>query len=132
MATVANSILLLEDDPLIRDLVEAVLGDDGYDVLVCRSFGQLLARAAEVPGALAVTDFWGRSHETLSDEEREQVEQLARTVPTIMVTARTWVRTTAPADLGLMALVGKPFDIDDLAGVVTASLQRIAADRAAC
>ena len=123
-------VLLLEDDPMIRDLVEAVLADDGHEVRVCQSFDHLLTVAAESPGAVALSDFWGDSHQALSGEERDQIERLARTVPTVLVTGRTWVGTLQPNDLGLVALVPKPFDVDELCALVGASVARHQAEEA--
>ena len=115
-------VLLLEDDPVVRDLLECVFTDDGYSVQVCESPEQLLEAAATTPGALAVTDFWGDSHQTLADDERAQVVQLARAVPTVLVTARTWARTVTTEEVGLTALVRKPFDVDALAALVSDTL----------
>ncbi len=117
-----SNVLLLEDDPIIRHLLECVFTDDGYSVQVCETPEQLLEAAATTPGALAVTDFWGHSHQTLADEERAQVVQLARTVPTILVTGRAWAWTVAAGDLGLVAVVRKPFDLDALVALVATAV----------
>ncbi len=118
----SGTVLLLEDDPGLRDLLEAVLTDDGQDVRPCESPEQLLRVAAESPAALALVDFWGESHRALSDAEREQVTALGRAVPTIMITARAWALSETAASLGLVALVPKPFDMDDLVALVSAAL----------
>ncbi|MDP8910394.1 MAG: hypothetical protein M3N47_15045 [Chloroflexota bacterium] len=123
-------VLLLEDDPVLRDLLEAVLTDDGHEVRVYGSRDLLFAAARDVPAALAVVDFWGRSHQALADEERADVVRLARAVPTILVTARTWATSASAADLGLVALVRKPFDVDELTTVVTEALEDGAAGAA--
>ena len=115
----SGPVLLLEDDPMIRDLLEAVLSDEGHDV---RSFGsreQLVSAAREAPGALAVVDFWGTSHQTLSDEERREVVALAETVPTVLVTGRTWAQRRAVDELGCVAVIMKPFDVDEVVAVVS-------------
>jgi two-component system nitrogen regulation response regulator NtrX len=122
-------VLLLEDEPTIRDLVEAVLTDDGHEVVAHDSFQQLLEAANGATGTLAVADFWGCSHQRLAADEREDIVRLACTVPTVLVTGRTWVGTTTPADLGLVALIPKPFDVGHLADVVAASLGQACAGR---
>src|SRR3712207_163395 len=123
-------ILLLEDDPMIRDLLQSVLSDEGHDVRAHASRDQLMSAASALPGALAVADFWGTSHQVLSDEERREIMDLARTVPTIIVSGRGWMRTTRAEDLGAVALMVKPFDIDDLCTLVGASVARNQAARA--
>ncbi len=127
----AKPVLLLEDDPMIRDLVEAVLADEGHEVVICSSLDHLMDAAAQSPDALALSDFWGDSHQELSGEERDQIERLARAVPTVLVTARTWASTTPAADLGLVAVVPKPFDVGHLSDLVTSSLAQIQAGGAA-
>ena len=122
-ATEHGQILVLEDDPATRTLLECVFVDDGHRVRVCESREQLLEAAATTPGALVVTDFWGSSHQCLADEERAQIVQLARTLPTILVTGRTWAATVTAGDVGLAALVHKPFDVDELAAVVAETLR---------
>ena len=114
-----GTILLVEDEPLVRDLLEAILTDDGHEVRVCASYEQLLEIAAVCPGALAIADFWGQSHQELDDGEREQVVGVARVVPTIVVTGRTWARTATAEELGLVALVRKPFDLDEMVALVS-------------
>ena len=118
-----SDVLLLEDDPIIRTLLEYVFADDGHSVQVCESREELLEVAASTPTALAVSDFWGDSHESLADDERAQIVQLARTVPTILVTARTWANSVTAEDVGLAALVRKPFDVDELCAVVSGALE---------
>ncbi len=128
--TTCVPILLLEDDPSIRDLLEAVLSDEGHDVRAFTSCSHLVSVASALPGALAVVDFWGTSHQALSDGERREIVDLARTVPTILVSGRGWMRTACTEDLGAVALVPKPFDVDDLCGLVGAWAAKHQADGA--
>ncbi len=127
----AGSVLLLEDEPMIREVLELVLADSGHSVRVCDSPDQVCAAAAETPGALAVVDFWGRSHQTLHDDERAEVVRLAQAVPTILVTGRTWATDEVAQELGALAVVPKPFDVDNLSDLVASSLTQIHAGGAA-
>ncbi len=125
----ARTVLLLEDDPMIRDLLDAVLSDEGYDVCPCSSRDQLLAAARDIPTSLALVDFWGESHQVLSDDERHEVVELARTVPTILVSGRAWLQSMCADNLGLCALVHKPFDVDQLTGLVAECSARLGNNR---
>lgn len=116
---VASSVLVLEDDPDIRELLELVLTADGHRVDVCTTPEQVLDRAGEMPGAIAVVDFWGRSHQTLAADEREQLLRLAQAVPTILITGRVWADREAGDGLGLVEVVKKPFDVFELAARVS-------------
>jgi DNA-binding NtrC family response regulator len=118
----SDCVLVLEDEPLICDLVCTVLTDAGCGVMVCDSLERLKEVAAEMPWVVAVADFWGESHQILDDDERAEVVQLAQTVPTILVTGRVWASKEVAADLGLVALVPKPFDVDELCLIVTEAL----------
>jgi DNA-binding response OmpR family regulator len=114
----SNVVLLLEEEPLIRDLVGKVLTDAGCRVVACDSLGHLIAAADEWPGAVAVAEFGGESDATLNDEERAQVAQLAEAVPTILLSGRAWAGEDVASELGLVAVVRKPFALDGLCRLV--------------
>lgn len=121
-----SSVLVLEDDPLIRELLGIVLGEDGHDVRFCESPEQVVRFGAESSRCLAVADFWGRSHAELVDDERAEVFRLAQTVPLILVTGREWARNyPSPDDLGVLAIVPKPFSVVDLTGMVATWMARL-------
>lgn len=123
--TARGCVLILEDDPVICGLLECVFAEDGHQVLVCTSPDQLLDLAGEMPGALAVVDFWGDGHRELTGEEREQFTRLTRAVPTILITGRAWADRETGDELGLVAIVKKPFDVFDLTGLVSDSVARL-------
>src|SRR3712207_5883288 len=106
-----SSVLVLEDDPDVRDLLELVLTADGHRVDVCATPEEVVVRAGEMPGALAVVDFWGHSHRQLAADERDELARVAGAVPTILVTGRVWADRATGEDLGLVAVVKKPFDV---------------------
>ena len=120
----AGSVLVVEDDPDVRELLELVLTADGHRVVVCATPEQVLERAYGMPGALAVVDFWGRSHQSLAADERDELARLARAVPTILVTGRVWADRETGEELGLVGLVKKPFDVFDLAARVSRVAER--------
>jgi DNA-binding response OmpR family regulator len=110
-------ILLLDEDPLLRGLLTEILTTDGHPVRAYDSV-EALHRAGREGAALAIVEAWGDSHGTLSEAERREIQTVARAVPTLMVTARPWARTVVPADLGLLGLVTKPFDLDELCELI--------------
>jgi DNA-binding response OmpR family regulator len=117
----AVRVLLLEDDPALRELLGDVLAEDRHEVRACASRGELRALAEGGSGDLALVDAWGASHQALSDEERLEISELAETVPTIMVTGRSWAEGTGAEELGLVAMVRKPLDVFALGELVTQS-----------
>jgi len=118
-----NVVLLLEKEPLIRDLVRKVLGDAGCRVVACDSYGQVIRAADETPGAAVVADYWGVSDRAPGAEERAQVAYLAMTAPTILLTGRPWASEAMAEELGLVAVVRKPFRLHDLCLCVTQTLR---------
>jgi DNA-binding NtrC family response regulator len=126
--TPSGTVLLLEDDDSIRDLLALVLADDGHDVRPCGSAEEIVDLAAATPDALAVVDFWGASHATLDSDERELLTDFAHTVPTVLVTGRGWASDEMARKIGLAALVRKPFDVADVCEVVRSCVAQVHAD----
>ncbi len=126
----AGRILLLENDPSLRDLFRDVLAEHGHGVQVCSSPIHVRTLADEESGSVAVVDAWGASQQALSEEECREIRELARTVPTIMVTGRTWAETVRAEDLGLVAIVRKPLDVFALGDLVAQSHRDLARDGA--
>ena len=118
-----NVVLLLIEAPLFRDLVGKVLTDAGCRTVACDSFGHLIRAADESPGAVVVADFWGASDRALDAEERAQVAYLAMTAPTILLTGRPWASGAMAEELGLVAVMRKPFRLYDLCACVTQTLR---------
>ena len=120
-------VLVVEDDPDLRDLFHDLLTDEGYRV---SSRG---TPAADVPGVLAllapnliVTDSMGHSGDSLIASLRSLRADL-RIAKTPVVLCTGAVRKLqdldgAIADLGVRVVL-KPFDIDHLLGVVAVALE---------
>jgi DNA-binding response OmpR family regulator len=126
----AANLLLLEDDLTIRELLETTLVDDGQDVTICDSPEHVAQCASKLPRSLAVVDFWGQSHQTLSDQERDEIVVLSDAVPTILVSARTWAVRYPADELGLLAIVPKPFDLEEVSSVIGEHVARLIEDSA--
>jgi len=124
----SGTVLLLEDDNSVRDLLALILAQDGHDVRSCESADEIRDLAAANPDALAVVDFWGNSHTTLATEERDLLTDFAHAVPTVLVTGRTWASEAVAHELGLAALVQKPFDVAEVSEVVRSCVAQVQAD----
>jgi len=111
-STPRKTILLVEDDLDIRDVVQEVLEEQGHDVVPARTGRQaleFLALDAQSPPDLVILDLmmpimtgW-QVLETI-----RRTPQLAD-IPVVVVTAATQDRP-----LGAQAFLRKPFDIGDL------------------
>jgi len=109
-------ILVVEDDPLARDLLTTVLTDEGYEVMAAENGEQALAAIGTVwPDLLTLDlDLPGIAGDVILAELRRRDE--TRELPVVIVSAKYPV----PPDVRTMAqaIVPKPFDIDELLNVV--------------
>jgi excisionase family DNA binding protein len=109
-----RSIVVLEDDENIRRFLVYALRAEGYVVRECASYDELLEACEQAMPDLILTDGWSDDTPTLTPAEREAIVELARRCPTIMMTGRDWAGRVDPAELGLVALIRKPFELEHL------------------
>ncbi len=111
----SNTILVVEDDPLLRELVARALRDEGYTVDVAGNGIEALdAVAAAMPGLilldlkLPVLDGWGVVRELHSRGVQ---------VPILITSASTAAEVFAE-QLGVDGCLGKPFTVGELVRAV--------------
>jgi DNA-binding response OmpR family regulator len=106
----------------VRNILEQVLGGLEVGTLdAYPTFFDLYAAAFRGLGELAIVDSLG-SYLGLCPSEREALAALGKALPLIYMTAHTWAMRVAPSDLGVMAIVLKPFDLDALLKTVEAAV----------
>jgi DNA-binding response OmpR family regulator len=112
---VSEHILVVDDDPDIRDLVALVLADEGYQVLTAANGAEALTEIEHEPPAamlldiqMPIMDGWA--------VVRSMHERGCR-VPTIVMTAATAAEERC-RELGADACLPKPFSLDDLCAAV--------------
>jgi len=107
-----NTILLVEDDPDIREIVIMALRDLGaYTVEGCSSGQEALERVAFIGPDLILLDVMmpGMDGPTTMKKFREIRE--AKDVPVIFMTARSQTHeVTEYLNLGAIEVIRKPFD----------------------
>jgi two-component system phosphate regulon response regulator PhoB len=109
-------ILVVEDDPLARDLLQNVLSDEGYDVMAAENGEQALATLGTVWPALITLDLDlpGIAGDLILAELRRRDE--TRALPVVIISAKLPI----PHEVRKLAqaVVPKPFDLDELLSVI--------------
>jgi DNA-binding NtrC family response regulator len=111
-------VLLLEDDLALCGLLEEALASEELEVQTCDSFESLHAAAQARQGDVVVADFWGGAHRALDDVARQQLNELGGLLPVVLLTGRSWAVGTTAEQLGVRAIVHKPFDLNELIDTV--------------
>jgi CheY-like chemotaxis protein len=117
------TVLVVDDEPLIREIVRALLEDEGYAVECAEDGVEALAVVDAEPIDLVISDVVmprldGR---TLAHRLRARQEPL----PIVLMSANR-----AESGMPGVALVAKPFDVDDLLDAVSAALADAASGNA--
>jgi DNA-binding response OmpR family regulator len=121
-------VLLVDDDPAVRDSLGNVLVSEGYQVVPAENGEQALELANKVPVDLALLDLnmpvkngWATFEELIGSRPL---------LPVIIITARANQVFTA-LSAGAGALMEKPMDIEALLNTMTALLNEPAEQRLA-
>jgi DNA-binding response OmpR family regulator len=118
---VAATILVCDDEPPLRELVRAILGDD-FEYLEASDGQAALDQAREAKPDLVILDVMlprRNGLEVLTEIRRSP--DLAGT-PVVVITAWTHAESSALA-AGANRVLGKPFEPDDLIAVVAELLE---------
>ena len=107
-------MLVVEDDPAIRALLQDVLRDSGYTVAIAETGDQALEQMREQPPDLVLLDLMlpGMDGWTFL-RTRERDRQLA-TVPILVISAVGPTGTGHAQELGAPVFLHKPFDVSEL------------------
>jgi DNA-binding NtrC family response regulator len=108
-------VIVFEDDAAQKLLLLDLFTDEGYAVDACPTIQDVYVAITKYPQAVVVADSWSSiAHEHLAEPQRREIEDLGSRAPLILTTARTWGRYIAPGQLGKVAVLPKPFDLNDL------------------
>jgi CheY-like chemotaxis protein len=116
-------VLVVDDSPDMRGLIEDVLADEGYEVVTAASGGRALSVMAERVPDLVITDLFmpGMNGFTLRGEMLRRPE-FAR-IPVVVLSA-FWQRPSETLDVA--AVLPKPLNVDRLLEVVRRALAPVA------
>jgi len=119
-AAAGRLILVVEDDPAIREVVQLLLQDEGFEVVVAADGVAALEQATLRRPALVVLDL---SLPRLGGEAVAAAlrARFADAVPIVVVSASLHAPEQA-AGIGAAAFLRKPFDVDALLAAVQRGL----------
>jgi DNA-binding response OmpR family regulator len=105
-------ILLLEPNAGLRRAIIEVLEAADYDVDVCDSLDQVVARAGGAEGVALVA--WQCMEGLLGDARRDTLRQLTDRLRIVLMVPRRWLRLLDQSQYGFVDMIAKPFDADEL------------------
>jgi two-component system phosphate regulon response regulator OmpR len=123
LASTMKKILLIDDDPELRQLLATYLGRHGFDTLLLPDTRQLDAYLERYQPHLLVLDLMMPGEDGLAACRR--LRGRGETLPVIMLTARDEpVDRVIGLEMGADDYVGKPFDPRELVARIEAVLRR--------
>lgn len=114
-------VLVVEDDGTIAQLLDELLRGEGYEPVHVTTRDAALRAAPDGPWRAIVADGTGSSYLDPGDDDRAFFGELARHGPVVVNTARAWASRVTPAELGVVAVLPKPYDVDRLLELIAAS-----------
>jgi len=122
-------LLIVEDDPEMRDLLRKVLEKEGYRVSVAADGEAASASLSRIAFDLVVTDMLMPDNGGL--ELLQGIRRSHPTLPVIIITAfGDWGSYSRALELGAAAFISKPLKLGELIGAIHTALAGRAAGQA--
>jgi two-component system nitrogen regulation response regulator NtrX len=110
-----TDVLIVDDEPEVRDAIAAILGDEGYEV---RHASDGRAALAEIDGrqpGVMLLDIWLEGSQLDGLEVLDQVRRMHPDVPVIVISGHGTIETAVTAiKKGAYDFLEKPFNADRL------------------
>jgi DNA-binding response OmpR family regulator len=110
-AVATKPIVIVEDDPDCREIIELAVSLEGYSVSTSKDHGDALDLLAHTTPAIVLVDYYG-----VSSDVKAFVGQIRALHPTVPIVLMTGARNPEEKtrELGLKEYLIKPFQIDEL------------------
>jgi CheY-like chemotaxis protein len=119
------TLLIVDDEFAIADLLEMVLVDEGYQVLKAGNGQQGLERLAEGPRPdLVISDFMMPILDGVGLMRAMRANETQRDIPCIVMSSMPEENLRSRID-GYAGFVRKPFQLDELIALVAIVLKRL-------
>jgi DNA-binding response OmpR family regulator len=127
-----GQLLLVDDEPGLREAVQAYLEDSGFTVAAASNAGDGLLLARQSLPDLVITDIMMPQVDGYQFLKQLREDPKFKTLPVVFLTARGMTSDRIQGyNAGADAYLSKPFDPDELVAIVTNLLQKRDAVRAA-
>lgn len=117
-------ILVVDDEPSVADLIEAVLAGEGYTVAIARDGAQGLMLARDWNPDLILMDIMLPAVDGSTAIRRLKADPETAEIPIVAMSAGRTIRSQSEALANADAALAKPFDIDALLAQVAFHLSR--------
>ncbi|HYZ25709.1 MAG TPA: sigma-54 dependent transcriptional regulator, partial [Geminicoccaceae bacterium] len=108
-------MLIVDDEPEVRDAIAAILGDEGYEVRHAADGQSALAQFGSRPPGVALLDVWLEGSATDGLEVLDQVRRTHPDVPVIVISGHGTIETAVSAiKKGAYDFLEKPFTAERL------------------
>jgi CheY-like chemotaxis protein len=124
-----TTILVVDDDPIIADILRNVLEDEGFRVVTARDGMEGLARLADTRPDLVLCDVMMPGLDGRDVYRRMQATPTYRSIPVVLMSAAA--RPIGGGDPRRLGFLVKPFEIDTLLALIARLLQAARADEPA-
>ena len=111
------SVLVVDDDPDVRVLLETYLELEGFDVLTASNGRDALLRLRHTRPSVILLDLMMPIMDGVEFRRQQQGQPLLRDIPVVCLSARHDAQQTAKR-LGVAECLAKPFDLETLIGVL--------------
>jgi DNA-binding response OmpR family regulator len=115
-----RTIMVVEDEPDIRELTAVALRDEGYRVVAVADHAAALAHLRAFRFGLILADSEGVVADPWAG--LQALRDAAGRSPVVIYSAHSPARFAGHAERGFARLLAKPFDLDDLLAIVRAHL----------
>ncbi len=127
-----GQLLLVDDEPGLREAVQAYLEDSGFAVAVASNAGEGLELARQKLPDLVITDIMMPQVDGYQFLKQLRDNPQLKTLPVVFLTAKGMTTDRIQGyNAGCDAYLSKPFDPDELVAIVTNLLQKRDTARAA-
>jgi two-component system nitrogen regulation response regulator NtrX len=120
----AHDILIVDDEPDIRALIEGILTDEGYGTRQAANSDQALAAFRQRRPSLVILDIWLQNSKLDGLGILNAMHQEEPRVPCIMISGHGTIETAVQAiQIGAYDFIEKPFKADRLLLIVARALE---------